>query len=58
MPHLSHSSQLFHSNNTGWAATISGVPRGVIEGSKSPPPEIPKFWQSWAEFPVPWKIHP
>jgi hypothetical protein len=19
--------------------------------------EIPKFWQSWAEFPVPWKIH-
>jgi hypothetical protein len=22
-----------------------------------PPPEIPKFWQSWAEFPVPWKIH-
>ena len=24
----------------------------------NPPPEIPKFWQSWAECPVPWKIHP
>jgi hypothetical protein len=22
------------------------------------PPEIPKFWKSWAEFPVLWKIHP
>jgi hypothetical protein len=22
------------------------------------PPEISKFWQSWVEFPVPWKIHP
>jgi hypothetical protein len=22
------------------------------------PPEIPKFYQSWAEFPVPWNIHP
>jgi hypothetical protein len=22
---------------------------------QTPPP---KFWQSWAEFPVPWKIHP
>jgi hypothetical protein len=22
------------------------------------PPEVPKFWQSWAEFPVPWNIHP
>jgi hypothetical protein len=34
---------------------LSGVPRG---GFKPPSPEIPKFWQSWAEFPVPWKIHP
>jgi hypothetical protein len=23
-----------------------------------PPESIPKFWQSRAEFPVPWKIHP
>jgi hypothetical protein len=30
--------------------------RGVWGGSN--PPEILKFWQSWAEFPVPWKIHP
>jgi hypothetical protein len=27
-------------------------------GQHPPPPEIPKFWQSWVEFPVPWKIHP
>jgi hypothetical protein len=27
-------------------------------GFQTPPTEIPKFWQSWAEFPVPWKIHP
>jgi hypothetical protein len=33
----------------------SGVPRGGFN-----PPEIPKFCQSWAEFPVPWNIqvHP
>jgi hypothetical protein len=36
--------------------SISGVPRGV--GGSTPAPEIPKFWQSWAEFPVPWKIYP
>ena len=36
----------------------SGVPRGRVWGVQTPPPEIPKFWQSWAEFPVPWKIHP
>jgi hypothetical protein len=30
-----------------------------IEGGFTPlPPEIPKFYQSWAEFPVPWNIHP
>jgi hypothetical protein len=23
-----------------------------------PPPEIPKFCESLAEFPVPWNIHP
>jgi hypothetical protein len=25
--------------------------------SRPLPPEIPKFWQSWAEFPVPWKVY-
>ena len=30
---------------------------GGIWGVQTPL-EIPKFWQSWAEFPVPWKIHP
>jgi lipid-A-disaccharide synthase-like uncharacterized protein len=35
---------------------ISGVPKGVA--GSSPPPGIPKFCQSWAEFPVPWNIHP
>jgi hypothetical protein len=35
----------------------SGVPRGSLGGSNPSPPEIPKFWQSWAEFPVLWKIH-
>jgi hypothetical protein len=30
----------------------------VYEGGvQPPPPEIPKFCQSWAEFPVPWNIH-
>jgi hypothetical protein len=24
-------------------------------GGSTPLPEIPKLWQSWAEFPVPWK---
>jgi hypothetical protein len=37
-------------------SSSSGVPRGVVSGVETPPP--PKFWQSWAEFPVPWKIHP
>jgi hypothetical protein len=33
--------------------------RGVWGVNPPPPPhEIPKFWQSWAEFPVLWKIHP
>jgi hypothetical protein len=27
-------------------------------GGSIPPPEIPRFFQSWAEFPVPWNIHP
>jgi hypothetical protein len=31
---------------------------GRVWGVQTPPPEILKFWQSWAEFPVPWKIHP
>jgi hypothetical protein len=32
--------------------------RGGVWGVQPPPPpEIPKFWQSWAEFPFPWKIH-
>jgi hypothetical protein len=26
-------------------------------GSTTPHPQIQKFWQSWAEFPVLWKIH-
>jgi hypothetical protein len=26
-------------------------------GFNPTPPEIPKFWQNWTEFPVPWKIH-
>jgi hypothetical protein len=39
-----------------FSSAFSGVPRGWFGGSN--PPEIPKFWQSWAEFPVPWKIHP
>jgi hypothetical protein len=37
--------------------STSGVQRGDM--GESPPPhphEIPKFWQSWAEFPVPWKF--
>jgi hypothetical protein len=37
----------------------SGVPRREFGGVQHPhPPEIPTFWQSRAEFPVPWKIHP
>ena len=31
---------------------------GVRGGGVQPPPEIPKFWRSWAEFPVLWKVHP
>jgi hypothetical protein len=27
-------------------------------GFQPPPPEILKFWQCWAGFPVPWKKHP
>jgi hypothetical protein len=36
----------------------SGVPGGEVLNTPPPPPGIPKFWQSWAKFPVPWKIHP
>jgi hypothetical protein len=38
----------------------SGVPmgRGLGGSNTPPPPEILMFWQSWAEFTVPWKIHP
>jgi hypothetical protein len=36
----------------------SSVPRGGgVFGVFKPPSEIPKFWQSWAEFPVSRKIH-
>jgi hypothetical protein len=40
-----------------WTHTIkivygSNVPRGFNPST----PEISKFWQSWAEFPVPWEI--
>jgi hypothetical protein len=38
------------------AVNISGVPMGGFGGLI--PPEIPKFWQSRVEFPVPWKIDP
>jgi hypothetical protein len=33
-------------------------PEGGFEGVQTPPEIIPKFWQSLAEFPVPWKMHP
>jgi hypothetical protein len=36
----------------------SGVPGGLGVQSPTPPPEIPKFCQSWNEFPSPWNIHP
>jgi hypothetical protein len=39
----------------------SGVSRGGLGDLTPPPPhprEIPKFWQSWAKFPVRWKTHP
>jgi hypothetical protein len=32
--------------------------RGFGRLNTPPPSEISKFWQSWAEFPVPWNIHP
>jgi hypothetical protein len=37
----------------------SGCEQWRTEGGLggSPPPEIPKFWQSWGEFSVPWKIY-
>jgi hypothetical protein len=35
--------------NRGW--------RGGVGVQLPPPPEIPNFWQSQAELPVPWKIH-
>ena len=39
--------------STAWQWHTEGGVWGVEN-----PPEIPKFWQSWAEFPVLWKIHP
>jgi hypothetical protein len=33
------------------------IPWGGIFGGSNPP-EIPTFWQNWAEFPFPWKIRP
>jgi hypothetical protein len=40
--------------------SYQGGTEGVVWGLNPPPPppKIPKFWQSWAEFPVSWKIHP
>jgi hypothetical protein len=40
----------------GFGGETSGVPRGVW--GAPPPPEIPKFCQTWAEFLVLWKILP
>jgi hypothetical protein len=40
------------------AATVIGPVAYQRGGGGSTPPEFPKFWQSWAEFPVPSKIHP
>jgi hypothetical protein len=43
-----------------WKITMAPTAiRGILMGSSTPPPKkkISKFWQSWAEFPVPWKIH-
>jgi hypothetical protein len=44
---------------TQWLIRIHWKQRRT-EGFQTPTPhhEIPNFWQSWAEFPVPWKIHP
>jgi hypothetical protein len=36
----------------------SSVPREGGGWGVQTPPEIPKFWQTWAKFPVQWKIHP
>jgi hypothetical protein len=41
--------------NTRRAACVEQ--RRAERGVQTPPPEIPKFWQSWAELPIPWKIH-
>jgi hypothetical protein len=38
----------------GWGALA--YPEGGFGGVQTPPEIIPKFWQSRAEFPVPWKI--
>jgi hypothetical protein len=35
----------------------SDVPRGRGDLGVQTPPEIPKFWQSWAKIPGPWEIH-
>jgi hypothetical protein len=45
-------SAMYPSSLTQWCTEGGG-----FEGFKHPLPQIPKFWQSWAEFPVPWKIH-
>jgi hypothetical protein len=36
----------------------SGAPRGGLGVQPPPPPRNSEVWQSCAEFPVPWKIHP
>jgi hypothetical protein len=41
------------------AVSFSVLSMVSATGVHPPPPEIiPKFWQSLAEFPFPWKIHP
>jgi hypothetical protein len=39
------------------SSLYSGIPRGVVWRVQTPS-KILNFWQSCAEFPVPWKIHP
>jgi hypothetical protein len=41
---------------TSYDVMFAVAHRGGL-GVQPPPPEIPKFWQSWTQFPVPWKIH-
>jgi hypothetical protein len=39
------------------SVTVSGIPRGRGVWGVFKPPKILKFWQRWAEFPIPCKIH-